>query len=100
MSKFVHSFDDENFYLNLRNGGDYEANRVDINDVYLIERHYRIKQDFTKIIAVLFILSGRLTYAEAEFLYLHKNTYSFAKPHIRTSPDLLTDEDRDEKSNK
>ena len=29
------------FYLNQRNSRDYEAIRVDLNDVYLIERYYR-----------------------------------------------------------
>ena len=29
------------FYLNQRNSRDYEAIRVDLNDVYLNERYYR-----------------------------------------------------------
>ena len=29
------------FYLNQRNSRDHEAIRVDLNDVYLIERYYR-----------------------------------------------------------
>ena len=41
ITKIVHSSDDENIYLNQRNGLDYGAIRVDINDVYLIERYYR-----------------------------------------------------------
>ena len=77
ITKIVHSFDDENFYLNQRNDRDYEAIRVDINDVYLIERYYRqnksipllrqmivrikaVKTDFMKTIAVLFILNRKM----------------------------------------
>ena len=41
ITKILHSFDDENFYLNQRNDRDYKAIRVDINDVYLIERYNR-----------------------------------------------------------
>ena len=40
ITKIVHNSDNENFYLNQRNGRDYETIRVDINDVYLIERYY------------------------------------------------------------
>ena len=39
--KIVHRSDNENFYVNQRNGRDYVAMRLDINDVYLIERYYR-----------------------------------------------------------
>ena len=41
ITKIVHSSDNGNFYLNQRNGCDYEAIQVDINDVYLVERYYR-----------------------------------------------------------
>ena len=44
ITKILHSFNDENFNLNQRNGRDYEAIRVDINDVYLIEHYYRQKK--------------------------------------------------------
>ena len=41
ITKIVHSSDDEIFYLKQRNGRDYEAIQIDINDVYLIKRYYR-----------------------------------------------------------
>ena len=49
MSKIVHSSDDENFYLNQRNGRDYEAIRVDVNGKYLTELYYRQNKSITSL---------------------------------------------------
>ena len=49
MSKIVHSSGDENFYLNQRNGRDYEAIRVDVNRKYLIELYYRQNKSITSL---------------------------------------------------
>ena len=105
----VHSFDDENFYLNQRNGRDYEAIRVDI--VYLIERYYRqnksiplLRQMIVRIKAVktglyenycgvVYTKSEDEQSAEVESLLPHGNAKSFTQPYIRTSPDVLTDVD-------
>ena len=111
ITKIVHSFDDENFYLNQRNDRDYEAIRVDINDVYLIERYYRQNQSIPlltqMIVRIKAIKTGLyenyccVVYtnledeqsAEVESLLPHGNAKSFAQPYIRTSPHVLTDVD-------
>ena len=41
ITKTVHGFYDKFFYFNQRNSRDYEAIRVDINDVYSIEHYNR-----------------------------------------------------------
>ena len=111
ITKIVHSFDDENFYLNQRNGRDYKAIRVDMNDIYLIERYYRqsksiplLRQMIVRIKAVktglyenyccvVYTKSEDKQRAEVESLRPHGNAKSFTQPYIRTSPRVLTDVD-------
>ena len=110
ITEIVHSSDNENFYLNQRNGRDYEAIQVDINDVYLIEHYYSqkksiplLRQMTVKIKAVktglyenyccVYTKSEDEQSAEVESLLPHGNTRSFIQPYIRTSPHVLTDVD-------
>ena len=78
ITKIVHSFDDEDFYLNQRNGRDYEAIRVDINDNYCY---------------VVYTKSEYEQSEEVESMLPYGNAKSFTQPYTRTSPHVLTDVD-------
>ena len=106
-------FDGENFYLNQRNGRDYEDIRVDINEIYLIERYYhqnksipllwqmivRIKAVKTGLYEnycfVVYTKSEDEQSAEVESLLPHGNAKYFtqAYSYIRASPHISTDID-------
>ena len=91
------------FYLNQRNGRDYEAMLVDINDVYLTELYYGLnksipllRQMIVRIKAVKTGLSENyccVVYTKSEdkesakiqSLLPHKNAKSFTRPYIMTS---------------
>ena len=105
ITKILHSFDDENFYLNQRNNRDYKAIRVDINDVYLIERYNRQNKLLRQIIVqikpiktglqknyycLVYNKSEDEQSAEVESLLPHGNAKAFTQPYIRTSPHVLT----------
>ena len=110
ITKIVHSSDDEIFYLNQRNGRDYEAIQVDIN-VYLTERYYRqnkwipllrkmtVRIKAVKIglyenyCSVVYTKSKDEQSAKVESLLPYGNAKSFTQPYIRTSPHVLTDVD-------
>ena len=111
ITKIVHSSDDENIYFNQRNGRDYEAIRVDINDVYLIERYYRQNKSIPLLkeiivrrkavktglyennCCVVYTKSRDEQSAKVESLLPHGNTKSFTQLYIKTSPYVLTDLD-------
>ena len=108
ITKIVHSSNDGNFYLNQRNGCDYQAIQADINDVYLIERSYHrnkliplLRQMIVRIKAVktglhenyccvVYTESQDEQIAEVESLLLHGNAKLFTQLYIRTSTHVLT----------
>ena len=111
ISKVVHSSDGKHFHLKERNGRDYETKKVDISDVYIIERYYRqnksirsLKRLVVRIKAakselyenyccVIYSKSEDDQNEENEPLLHHGNVKSFAQPYIRTSAKVLKEAD-------